>query len=98
MKSTNLGPRAPQRIYLDATDLEDDPYYAQIGAALAVVDTMIANSPQFRMDETIWFTLVNGQKHSSWNCLTRTWDSLSLLSPATGAPRNPNPPKAVKLV
>ena len=91
IKTTNLGPRAPQKIYVDVTDLEDDPYYAQFGAALQVVDTMVANSPQFRLDETLWFTLVNGQTHSSWNCLTRTWNSLALVNPPSGAPRNPNP-------
>lgn len=57
-----------------------------------VVDTMVANSPQFVMDENIWFTLVNGQVHSSYNCLTRTWNSLTQLSQPSGSPKNPNPP------
>lgn len=77
---------------MDVTDLEDDPYYAQLGAALLVADTMVANSPQFTMDENLWFTLVNDQLHSSYNCLTRTWNSLTQLSPPAGAPKNPNPP------
>ena len=92
LKETNLGPRAPQLVYMDVSDEEDDPYYAQMGAALLAADTMVANSPQFRLDETLWFTLVNNQKHSSWNCLTRSWDSLSLLSPPSGQSKNPNPP------
>uniref|UniRef100_A0A0P6DBY8 Uncharacterized protein n=1 Tax=Daphnia magna TaxID=35525 RepID=A0A0P6DBY8_9CRUS len=92
IKKTNLGPRAPQRIYIDVGELEEDPYYAQVSAALAVVDTMIANSPQFSMDESLWFTLASGQVHSSTNCMSRTWNSLSLLSPPAGAARNPNPP------
>jgi hypothetical protein len=58
IKETNLGPRAPQRIYIDVGELEEDPYYAQVSAALSVVaDTMMTNSPQFRMDETLYGSL-----------------------------------------
>ena len=52
---------------MDVTDEEDDPYYAQMGAALLAADTMAANSPQFRLYETLWLTLVNSQKQCSWN-------------------------------
>jgi hypothetical protein len=77
---------------MDVGELEEDPYYAQVSAALSVADTMMANSPQFRMDETLWFTLASGQAHSSSNCMSRTWNSLSLLSPPAGAARRPNFP------
>ena len=97
IKETNLGPRAPQRIYIDVGELEEDPYYAQVSAALSVVDTMMTNSPQFRLDETLWFTLASEQTHGSANCMTRTWNSLSLLSPPAGAARNPSLPNIQKL-
>ena len=94
IKETNLGPRAPQRIYIDVGELEEDP---QVSAALSVVDTMMTNSPQFRLDETLWFTLASEQTHGSANCMTRTWNSLSLLSPPAGAARNPSLPNIQKL-
>lgn len=86
------GARLPQMIDIDVGDLEDDPYYAQLGAALQVAEKMIANSPQMELDKSLFFTLANGQVHGSWNCLTRTWNSLVHLNPAQGSSRNPNPP------
>ena len=91
VKSTHLGPRQPQKVYIDVTDLEDDEYYAQVGAALSVFDTMALNSPQLRKDETLLFTLVNGQVHSNTNCFSRTWVYMSSFYPPEGASRNPNP-------
>lgn len=80
----------PQKVFIDVTNEEDDPYYATMGAALSVSQKLQVNSLQFRSDETLWFSLVLGQKHSNWNCLTRTWQYMSLFTPPGGAPRNPN--------
>ena len=89
LKSTHIGPRAPQKVYMDVGD-EDDEYYAQYGAAVAVANLMTINSPQFRMDETLFFALANDQTHSNDNCWTRTWLYLATLSPPGGAAKNPN--------
>lgn len=92
LKSTHLGPRLPQKVYIDVTDLEDDEYYAQVGAALSVAELMTVSSPQFRMDETLFFTLVNGQLHGNDECWSRTWLYMATLIPPGGASKNPNPP------
>ena len=86
---TNPGPRSPQRVYIDVTDLEDDAYYAQAGAALQVAIEMVLVSPQFRWDDTLWLELINGQVHGGYECLSRMWMYRVILNPTQGAPRNP---------
>lgn len=85
----HTGPRAPQRVYIDVTDLEDDPYYRQVDAALLVADTMVAQSPQFVWDATVTLSVVIGQKHGGFECLSRLWLYDNKLFPAQGGPRNP---------
>ena len=53
---------------------------------------LTASSPEFRLDETVWFTLVNGQVHGGWECLTRSWIYMNLFLRPGGAPKNPDPP------
>ena len=85
----HTGPRDPQRVYIDVADLEDEPYCAQVGAALKVADVMAASSPQFVLDKTMTVAVINGQVHGGFECLSRLWIYGNKLFPAEGGPRNP---------
>lgn len=85
----HTGPREPQRVYIDVTDLEDDSYYRQVDAALLAADTMVVQSPQFVWDATVTLSVIIGQEHGGFECLSRLWIYDNKLFPAQGGPRNP---------
>ena len=87
------GPRPPQKYYIDVSMDEVDPFFAQREAAIAVFDELMNISPQFKEDETLFFSLVYGQPHGNGNCNSRIWEYAGRFSPVSGAPKNPNPPQ-----
>lgn len=86
---TKTGPREPQRVYIDAGDEEQEPYYAQLSAALTAADAMLAASPQFVRDKTLTVSAIVGQAHGSELCMSRLWMYHGKFFPAQGGPRNP---------
>ena len=87
------GPRLTQKFYIDVSMDEVDPFFAQREAAIAVAEQLMAISPQFKEDETLFFSLIYGQPHGNGSCNSRFWEYIGRFSPAGGAPKNPNPPR-----
>jgi predicted alpha/beta superfamily hydrolase len=89
LKTLN-GPRLPQKIYIDVSESEDNPYYAQLGAAVNVFDAIAAASPQFRKDDNLLFVLADGGHCDG--AMGRSWMWASSFNKPAGGSRNPNPP------
>ena len=87
---TKTGLRLPQSIYIDVTDGEDNPYYAQFGAALSVFNTIAAvTADSFTKDENLRFVLAQNQNHCDATAFARAWLSVSPFLRPGGGPKNP---------
>lgn len=88
---TKTGLRLPQKIYIDVADGEDDPYYAQVYAAVQAFDTMPTISPDsFKQDENLRFVLVQNQFHCDDSIYSRAWLYFSDFNKPLGGPKNPS--------